>query len=235
MKKRILIVDDDIQFRSVLVYLLNKEGYVVSGVESAESALQSFKKSVPDLILLDVMLPGMDGIELCKELRKMRKAADTVIIMISEKGEEEDVARGLYACADDYLPKPFSNNILLARLHANLRKSTRGSESTSSIRMHNIEIERERREVIVDGKKIDLTKIEYEIFLLLAENFGSAVSRDQIIEELYGNQNYSITPKTINYHIFNLKKKMGSAAEYIESIKGFGYKLKTDKDEENNS
>jgi two-component system alkaline phosphatase synthesis response regulator PhoP len=225
-KARILVVDDENDILELLRYNLEREGYPVACVASGEAALQEIERFPPNLIILDLMLPGLDGLEVCKIVKNNTLTATIPIIMLTAKGSEADIVIGLELGADDYITKPFSPREFIARVKSVLRRST--SESTSEadiIRRHEIVIDLSRREVIVEGDPVTLTTTEFEILRLLARRPGWVLTRDQIIDGVRGD-NYAVTDRSVDVHITGLRKKLQNAGKYIETIRGVGYRLK---------
>jgi two-component system phosphate regulon response regulator PhoB len=230
-RKNILIVEDDENIQQLVGYNLAKAGYHVLYAENGERALAQVKQELPDLMVLDIMLPGLTGFELCKILRKEPQTKTLPIIMLTAKGEENDVTTGLDLGADDYITKPFSPKILVSRIKAALRRREElaGAESVeakqSLIKIHDIVIDPKRYEVLVAGSLIALTVTEFSILDLLARKPGWVFSRQQIIDGVRG-YDYVITPRAVDVQVFGLRKKMGEAGEYIETVRGIGYRMK---------
>ena len=229
-KKSILIVEDDEDIQQLVGYNLIKAGFQVEYADSGEEALGKIKKQYPDLILLDIMLPGMDGIEVCKVLRTENETAEIPIIMLTAKGEETDIVEGFELGADDYITKPFSPKILLSRIKAVLRRKVKEEAAPSTpergevIKTENIIINPGRYEVTVDDQQVNLTPTEFGILKLLAKRPGWVFSRQQIIDEVRG-YDYMITPRAIDVQVFSLRKKMGDAGKKIETVRGIGYRF----------
>ena len=230
IKKSILIVEDDEDIQQLVGYNLIKAGFQVEYADSGEEALGKIKKQYPDLILLDIMLPGMDGIEVCKVLRTENETAEIPIIMLTAKGEETDIVEGFELGADDYITKPFSPKILLSRIKAVLRRKVKEEAAPSTpergevIKTENIIINPGRYEVTVDDQQVNLTPTEFGILKLLAKRPGWVFSRQQIIDEVRG-YDYMITPRAIDVQVFSLRKKMGDAGKKIETVRGIGYRF----------
>jgi len=229
-KLRILIVEDDSDIQQLVSYNLIKAGYNVSCADTGEEALQVLEKEHIDAMVLDLMLPGKDGMEVCGMVRATEKTCTLPIIMLTAKGEEDDVVAGLDYGADDYVTKPFSPRVLIARIEAVLRrKAGRGEPSdqgeNGAITVHNMEIHPGRHEVLIDGEKIHLTITEFTILTLLADRPGWVFSRQQINDHVRG-YDYMITPRAVDVQIFGLRKKLGPAGSYIETVRGIGYRIK---------
>jgi two-component system, OmpR family, alkaline phosphatase synthesis response regulator PhoP len=232
MKKFVLVVEDEEDIRELISYHLLKEGYQVASVASGEEALAVAEKQVPDLILLDVMLPAMDGLTVCQRLRAAPKTADVAIMMLTAKSEETDIVRGLNMGATDYVTKPFSPKVLLARVRAVLRRRPAATnaeddaeESDDVIEIHGMVIHPGRHEVRVDGSPVALSSTEFRVLYFLASRPGWVFSRQQILDGVHGD-NYAITDRAVDVQIVGLRKKLGEAGKYIETVRGVGYRFK---------
>lgn len=225
-KGRILVVDDEEDILELVKYNLEREGYLVDCVETGEEAIERATAIRPDGILLDLMLPGVDGIEVCRELRKNPDTRTIPIIMMTAKGEEADVVSGLEVGADDYVPKPFSTKVLIARLRALLRRTAekKNEEAGEVIRRGTFVLDLGRREASIAGKPLDLTFTEFEILRLLAKRPGWVYSRSRIVNEIKGSD-YPVTERAVDVQIVGLRKKLGDA-DLIETVRGVGYKFK---------
>lgn len=225
-KGRILVVDDEEDILELVKYNLEREGYLVDCVETGEEAIERATAIRPDGILLDLMLPGVDGIEVCRELRKNPDTRTIPIIMMTAKGEEADVVSGLEVGADDYVPKPFSTKVLIARLRALLRRTAekKDEEVGELIRRGTFVLDLGRREASIAGKPLDLTFTEFEILRLLAKRPGWVYSRSRIVNEIKGSD-YPVTERAVDVQIVGLRKKLGDA-DLIETVRGVGYKFK---------
>ena len=222
----ILAVEDDEDILQLLKYNLTKEGYRVTGVTSGEEGLQIARSSAPDLILLDLMLPGVDGLEVCRQLKMDAKTRQVSIIMLTAKGEETDIVTGLELGADDYITKPFSTRVLLARVRTVLRRrSAAPPKEDALLRIHELVINPGRHEVMLRGQALDLTASEFRLLHLLARRPGWVLTRAKIVEGLHGND-YPVTDRAVDVKIVALRKKLGSAADYIETVRGVGYRFK---------
>ena len=232
MKNFVLIVEDEEDIRELVSYHLLKEGYQVASVASGEEALSVAETQTPDLILLDVMLPGVDGLTVCQRLRASPKTADVAIMMLTAKSEEADVVRGLNLGATDYVTKPFSPKVLLARVRAVLRRkltvATVEEEDDGCdevIEMHGMVIHPGRHEVRVGGNPVTLSSTEFRVLYFLAGRPGWVFSRQQILDGVHGD-NYAITDRAVDVQIVGLRKKLGEAGKYIETVRGVGYRFK---------
>ena len=224
-KEHILVVDDEEDILELVRFNLAREGYRVSGALSGEKALKLAKNELPDLIVLDLMLPGIDGLEVAKMLRGNNCTKNIPIIMLTAKGEEVDVVTGLELGADDYMTKPFSPRILLARVKALLRRKTMESSDDDIIRIHDLVIHPGRHEALVDGKTVPLTFTEFGVLNYLAQRPGWVFTRSQIVDAVRGDD-YPVTDRSVDVQIVGLRKKLGPANKYIETVRGIGYRFK---------
>ena len=225
-KESILVVDDEDDILELVSYNLAKEGYRVTGVGTGEEALRAARSSAPDLILLDLMLPGVDGLQVCKLLRGDQRTRHIPIIMLTAKGEEADIVTGLELGADDYITKPFSPRVLTARVKAVLRRrSEADADDEKVLKIHEITIHPGRHEVTVGGEMIDLTYTEFSILHYLARRPGWVFTRSQIIDAVRGDE-YAVTERAVDVQIVALRKKLGDAGAYIDTVRGVGYRFK---------
>jgi two-component system alkaline phosphatase synthesis response regulator PhoP len=223
--KTILVVDDEEDILELLDYNLTKEGFRVVRAASGEKALDLAKTEKPELVVLDLMLPGLDGLEVCKHLRSERTTADIPIVMLTAKGEEPDIVLGLELGADDYVTKPFSPRVLSARVRAVLRRRSRtASDKDDTIKIGGIEIHTGRHEVLAGGKPVRLTFTEYEILSFLARRPGWVFTRYQIVEAVRGEE-YAVTDRSVDVQIVGLRKKLGKYGSNIETVRGVGYRF----------
>ncbi|MBW2342261.1 MAG: response regulator [Deltaproteobacteria bacterium] len=225
-KEKILVVDDEEDILELLKFNLSREGYQVSCAASGEEALTQVRSKAPDLMVLDLMLPGIDGLEVAKSLKQDPETKNIPIVMLTAKGEEADIVTGLELGADDYITKPFSPRILVARVKAVLRRKTKElPDETSVLRVHDLEIHPGRHEVLVNGKPIPLTFTEFGILSYLVRRPGWVFTRSQIVDAVRG-QDYFVTDRSVDVQIAGLRKKLGPAGRYIETVRGIGYRLK---------
>jgi two-component system, OmpR family, alkaline phosphatase synthesis response regulator PhoP len=225
-KERILVVDDEEDLRELLRYNLTKEGYRVVCVASGEEALRAIRTQPPDLIVLDLMLPGVDGLEVCRTLRSSVSTASIPIVMLTARGEDADIVTGLELGADDYITKPFSPRVLSARMKAVLRRKPRQArDEFSAIAVHDLLIDPARHEVLVNRQPVALTATEFGILHFLARRPGWVFTRDQIISAVRGDD-YAVTERSVDVQIVGLRKKLGSAGNCIETVRGIGYRFK---------
>ncbi len=235
MKKKILIIEDEVNIRELVMYNLKANGYEPLEAEDGISGITKVYKEKPDLILLDIMLPGKDGYEICKELRS--EGINTPIIMLTAKAEEVDKVLGLEFGADDYIAKPFGIRELLARIKAILRRTemdnmVRSTDEVDSEKENivagDIKIDQARHEVRVSEKIIELTYKEYELLSFLAKHRGRVYSRDELLDKVWGIE-YVGETRTVDVHIRHLRQKLGTdknGEDYIETIRGRGYKVR---------
>ncbi len=225
MRKNILAVDDEEDLLELVRFNLEREGYDVVCAESGEEALKKVDSSDFDLVLLDLMLPGIDGLEVAKILKGDNKTREIPIIMLSAKGEEADIVIGLEFGADDYITKPFSPRILAARIKAVLRRKSRSIvDEVNLIRIHELIIDSAKHEVIAGGQRVDLTFTEFQVLKYLAENPGWVFTRSQIVDSVRGD-GYAVTDRSVDVQIAGLRKKLGVFEQYIETVRGVGYRF----------
>lgn len=225
-KDCILVVEDEDDIREMIGYNLLKAGYQVSAAASGEEALELIESRPPDLVLLDLMLPGIDGTAVCRRIKESDKTSAIPVIMLTAKGEESDIVGGFDIGADDYLVKPFSPRVLLARLRAVLRRAAaEGSDKEESVTIHNITIDRVRHKVLVKGKPADLTATEFRLLDFLARRPGWVFTREQILDGVHG-ESYAITDRAVDVQIVGLRKKLGAGGKYVETVRGVGYRFK---------
>lgn len=225
-KERILVVEDEEDILELVRFNLSREGYHVMGAASGEEAWKLASSELPDLIVLDLMLPGIDGLEFTKIIKNDPKTKDIPIIMLTAKGEESDIITGLELGADDYITKPFSPRILVARARAVLRRKIKEpAEESSVLKIHDLVIHPGRHEVHVGGEPVELTFTEFGILSYLARRPGWVFTRSQIVDAVRGDD-YFVTDRAVDVQIVGLRKKLGSAGKYIETVRGVGYRFK---------
>ncbi len=226
--KTILVVDDEADILQLIQYNLEKEGYKTLTTASGEEALREAHRHLPNLIILDLMLPGLDGIEVCKQLRSTEDTKYIPILMVTAKSEESDIITGLEVGADDYITKPFSPKVLIARVRAILRRSRRNPIDEGRepyIKIHDIQIDTSKHEVVVAGQPMSLSVTEFAILEFLARNPGWVFSRNQIIGAVKG-EDYPVTERSVDVQILGLRKKLGEQGRKIETVRGIGYRMK---------
>jgi two-component system alkaline phosphatase synthesis response regulator PhoP len=224
-REKILVIDDEEDILELVRYNLAKEGYSMEGVTSGEEALAGVKAWLPDLILLDLMLPGVDGLDLCRQLKSDIKTAHIPIIMLTARSEDVDIVLGLELGAEDYITKPFSPRVLIARIRAVLRRGRQeAGDNTGLLTARDLVIHVPSHQVLVRGKQVDLTATEFEILCFLSRRPGWVFTRNQIINGIKGD-GYAITDRSIDVQIVGLRRKLGSGGKYIETVRGVGYRL----------
>ncbi len=224
-KETILIVDDEEDVLELVRYNLAKEGYAVIAAETGERALTQAHAKGPDLIILDLMLPGIDGLEVCKQLKAEPKTRHIPIIMLTAKGEESDIVTGLELGADDYVTKPFSPKVLIARVRRTLRRRVDRSTEKAPLKIGLLEIDPARRRVLVGSESVDLTFTEFNILCALARRPGMVFTRYQIVDMVHGDD-YLVTDRAVDVQMVGIRKKLGRCGAYIETVRGVGYRFK---------
>jgi two-component system phosphate regulon response regulator PhoB len=221
-----LVVEDEEDIQELLRYHLTREGFTVSASGTGEEAVKAVSRKAPDLVLLDLMLPGLDGLDVCRALKKDPKTAEIPIVMVTAKGEESDIVAGLELGADDYITKPFNMKVLMARVRAVLRrKQEPPPEANAVIRIHDLEVNRDRHEVLMKGKPVEMTFSELRILHLLASRPGWVLTREQIVDAVRG-EDYAVTDRAVDVQIVGIRRKLGTRADYIETVRGVGYRFK---------
>lgn len=223
--EKILVVEDEETIQELIRYNLAREGYQVTCAASGEKGLNAARTGNPDLILLDLMLPGLDGLDVCKELKRDAATRNIAVIMVTAKGEESDVVTGLELGADDYVTKPFSPKVLLSRVKAVLRrKRTPARDAVEIIRVRELTIHPGRHEVLLKNKKLDLTFTEFSILQKLATRPGWVFTRGQIVDAVRG-EDHAVTDRSVDFQVVGLRRKLGDCSEYIETVRGVGYRF----------
>ncbi len=227
-KAKILVVDDEEDILELVKYNLEREGFQISCSESGEKAMRNIHRDLPDLVILDLMLPGIDGLEVARRLKQDKKTAGIPIIMLTAKGEEADIVTGLELGADDYMTKPFSPRILIARVKVVLRRKSKEVEDPDHIlQIGGLTIDPRRRSVTVDNQPVDLTYSEFQILQFLVRRPGWVFTRSQIVDAVRGD-NYPVTDRSVDVQIAGLRKNLGQYSNYIETVRGVGYRFKED-------
>ncbi|MBN1523838.1 MAG: response regulator transcription factor [Spirochaetales bacterium] len=228
-KTTILIVEDDQDILDLISHHLVKEGYTVRTETNGSSALLQIGSLNPDLILLDIMLPGIDGLEICRQVKSNTDTADIPIIMVSAKDAEADITKGLDLGADDYVTKPFSPSVLASRVKAVLRRKkdqVRAKKMKDApVVLSDLYIDPGKHSVRVKNRNVSLTMTEFQILYLLASNPGWVYTRYQIVEAVRGDS-YHVTDRSVDVLVFGLRKKLEECGEYIETVRGIGYRFK---------
>jgi DNA-binding response OmpR family regulator len=223
MPQLIVALDDEADLLELLRVNLRKAGFRFEGFETAEDFYRFLQREKPDLVLLDLMLPEIDGLDVCRHVRRQEGAADVPVIMLTARGDESDKVLGLELGADDYLTKPFSVKELVARIHAVLRRRA-PAEEFRTVTLGPLRIDSDKHEVRVDGRTVELTATEFKILHLLASRRGRVFTRDQILDRLWGRDKI-VVDRTVDVHIRNLREKLGPAAALIRNVRGVGYKI----------
>ncbi len=227
MKKKdikILLVDDEQDILEIVGYNLSQEGYQIITASNGKEAIAKAKKEHPQLIIMDVMMPEMDGMEACENIRKIPELQDTIITFLTARSEDYSQVAGFDAGADDYIAKPIKPKVLVSKVQALLRrlKGVEGVSSTTTLTVGNIEINREEYKIIKEGEEIILPRKEFELFYLLATKPGKVFTREEILDKVWGNE-VVVGGRTIDVHIRKLREKIGDS--FFKTIKGVGYKI----------
>ena len=222
----ITIIEDEEDIRYLLSYNLEKEGYSVSGFEAGEEGLAGVRSSPPDLVLLDLMLPGIDGMEVCRRLKRDADTRDIPVIIISARGEETDIIAGLEQGADDYLTKPFSTKIMLARIQTVLRRVSQPLPDESEvIEIDGLKLDPRKFTASIAGAALELTAGDFRLLQFLASHRGWVFTRYQIVDAIRG-EGYVVTERAVDVQIAGLRKKLGDYGSYIQTVRGVGYRFK---------
>jgi len=221
----IFVIEDEDDIRELVEYNLAREGYKVHGFTTGEEALERLDSLRPDLVLLDLMLPGSDGIEICRQLQAHPTGRAVPIIMVTAKGEESDVVLGLGVGADDYVTKPFNVRELVARVHAVLRRGVARREETERIEVDGVVVDVDRHSVDIDGESVPFTATEFRLLRFLASRPGRVFARDQLLDRVIGHDAV-VTDRNIDVHIRAVRKKLGQHRDLIETVRGVGYRFR---------
>ncbi len=221
MATRILLVDDEQNIRELAALYLEKEGFAVDFAANGRDAIQRFQQVQPNLVLLDVMMPGMDGFEVCRELRR---ESDVPVLMLTARSEDVDKIVGLELGADDYMTKPFNPRELVARVKAILRRYDSGNRPKNTIAVGHLVVDKARREARIGDDLLNLRTKEFDLLVAFAENPGIALTRDQLLESVWG-YDYAGETRTVDVHVQHLRSKLNGAGVQIETLRGVGYKL----------
>ncbi len=221
----ILVVDDEEDIRELVELNLTREGYKVLTCETGEQALVLTRSKTPDLIVLDLMLPGIDGLEVCRRIKADSVTQQLPVVMLTAKGEESDIVAGLELGADDYVTKPFGGKVLVARIRRLLRKALDRGDEKSLVKVHGLAVDPARHEVTLNGKPISLTLTEFSILHTLARRPGLVFTRYQIVDVIHGGD-YLVTDRAVDVQIVALRRKLGPGGKLIETVRGVGYRFK---------
>ncbi|MFB3893485.1 MAG: response regulator [Phycisphaerae bacterium] len=229
-RKRIIVVEDEPDMAGLIANRLRREGYAAEVAHDGREALEMIRADVPALVVLDIMLPVLSGTEVLRELRKDPRTATLPVVMLTAKSAETDVVKGLGLGADDYVTKPFSLPVLVARLTAVLRRAAAAPPAGGVLKIGPIEIDQDRHTVQVAGEQVALTKTEYRLLLALAAVNGKTLTRNQLIDQTIG-LDAVVTDRTIDVHLTALRRKLGAARDCIRTVRGVGYCLSGDPNE----
>jgi len=224
-RENILVVDDEADVLELVTYNLRKNGYSVEAAGTGEEAFAKARAKLPHLVILDLMLPGIDGLEVCRKLKNDVKTQNIPVIMLTAKGEESDIVVGLELGADDYVTKPFSPKVLVARVRRLLHRTAARDLEKAPLKIHDLTIDPARRRVLVRNKPVEFTFTEFNILYTLAKRPGMVFTRYQIVDALHGDD-YLVTDRAVDVQIVGLRKKLGPCSKYIETVRGVGYRLK---------
>ncbi len=225
-KADILVIEDDEDILELVRFNLAREGFRVAAATDGARGLRLALARVPDLVLLDLMLPGMEGLEVCRRLRREPSTRRVPIVMVTARGEDADIVAGLQAGADDYVTKPFGNKVLVARVEAALRRARDGLPAEDAVvRVHRLVIHPGRHEALLDGKPLALTHTEFRLLHVLARRPGWVMTREQIVDAVHG-EDYPVTDRAVDVQVVGLRRKLGASSDYIETVRGVGYRLR---------
>ncbi len=228
-KATILVIEDDQDIRELLAYTLGKDGYEVIQAPSGEAGLKAVKDRTPGLIVLDVLLPGIDGLEVLRKVKRDQRLRAIPVIMASARGEEADIVSGLELGADDYVTKPFSPRVLVARVRTALRRAAEAgapqAPEPATLSIGDLSLDSDRHELKVNGRLIDLSATEFAILERLARAPGRVFTRAQIIDAVRG-RDYPVTDRSVDVQVLSIRKKLGDNADLIETVRGVGYRFK---------
>jgi two-component system phosphate regulon response regulator PhoB len=222
---RVLIIEDERALSDVLTYNLQREGYEAVTAHDGQEGLRKAQTLLPDLIILDLMLPTLNGLDVCRELRAGERTRDIPIVMLTAKAEETDQVVGFSLGADDYVTKPFSVKVLLQRIKALQRRLDSSPEASDAVEHLGVRIDRLRHQALVHGRQLDLTPTEFRLLECLVRQPGRAFSRAQLMDAAIG-EGAVVLERTIDVHVKTLRRKLGDAAEFIETVRGVGYRFR---------
>lgn len=223
--EKILVIEDEKDILELIAFNLECTGYTVFKASNGEVGLELVKKELPDLILLDLMMPGIDGFDVCRALKQDKLTKNIPVIMLTARGEDTDIVSGLELGAEDYVTKPFSPQILIARIRTVLRRSSETPKVGEKLNVSGIIMDISRHNVEIDSNMIDLSTTEFDILKTLMSSPGWVFSRNQIIDAVKGS-NYPVTQRSVDVQILGLRKKLGEKGQFIETVRGVGYRLK---------
>jgi two-component system phosphate regulon response regulator PhoB len=225
-KASILVVDDEPDILDLIRYNLSREGFRITCVDTGEKAVAEVRAAKPDLVLLDLMLPGVDGLDVCRQIRQYPEWSQLPIIMITAKSEDADVVSGLECGADDYITKPFSPRVLLARVKSVLRKRQQPADQDARmLTIGDLSISPGQHEVFIAEQPVNLTATEFRILLTLARKPGWVFTREQIVDAARG-ENTVVTSRSVDVHIVRLRSKLGPCGDWVETVRGIGYRFR---------
>lgn len=229
---KVLVVEDESDIRTLLLFNLKKDGYLAFGAADGEEGLRLFAEKRPDLVILDLMLPGMDGMAVCRRIRQDAERGRTPILMLTARSGEDDMVSGLEAGADDYVPKPFSNRVLLARVRTLLRRGGGGdaaADGVGEVVVGPLSLNAERREVTAFGRLVELTAGEFKTLQVMMRRPGVVFTRAQLLDLVRGSL-HAVTDRAVDVQVASLRKKLGSAGGMVETVRGAGYRVVTGKE-----
>jgi DNA-binding response OmpR family regulator len=226
MPKTVTVVEDDRDVAELIRHALERDGFRVRTCADGSVAAASIESDPPDVVVLDVMLPGLDGLEICRRLRRNPRTAATPIVMLTARAEDVDVVAGLEVGADDYVTKPFSPRVLTARVRSVIRRAAQASDPTEVTRVGPIAIDVGRHEVSVEGRAVALTATEFRLLRYLVSRPGRVRSRLEIVEEALGD--IDVLERTVDAHVTSLRRKLGKAGDRVETVRGVGYRLRAE-------
>jgi two-component system alkaline phosphatase synthesis response regulator PhoP len=228
-REHVLVVDDEHDILELVQYNLEKEGYRVTAVATGEDALTAARSKLPDIVILDLMLPGVDGLDVCRRLQSDAATRGIPIVMLTAKGTEADVVAGLELGASDYVTKPFSPRVLTARIRAVLRRGAETGDDETTIRIKDLIIRPGRHQVLAGETPVELTATEFRILTCLARRPGWVFTRQQLLDAAQGDDSFLsdhfVTDRSVDVHIVSLRRKLGACGSCIETVRGVGYRL----------
>ncbi len=224
IKKTVLVIDDEKDIAKLLQYNLEKEGYAVLLAGTGEEGLETARAKHPSLIVLDLMLPGIDGLEVCKILRSDKRTGAIPVLMLTAKGSETDQIVGLELGASDYIPKPFSVKVFLARVKNIFRNQKDKKRESTVLKSGPLTVDKERHSFTIQGKPVALTKMEFRILSFLMENPGKVFSREKLLDGAWEGEAF-VVDRTVDVHVKSIRQKLGKYRDYLETVRGTGYRF----------